>query len=177
MQEPKSDNDEELISKINEALNNPGGVNSGRGILDSNSTPSEQEMQNLLQSMNQTQLMQLIGGMSDYGGGNAAAGLLAQLTQATGGGGASTTGTSGEVKTADADSGGSSSSTATTQKSAKPDSSNNTSKSASGATGATGSSSSGGKAVQLEDLQKILSGMQPNAASGKCTWCCVVLYH
>lgn len=63
MQEPKADNDEELIGKVNEALNNPGGSSSGRGLMDSSSTPSEQEMQNLLQSMNQTQLMQLIGGM------------------------------------------------------------------------------------------------------------------
>jgi len=158
MQEPKSDNDEDLISKVNDALNNPGG-SSGRGLLDSSSTPSEQEMQNLLQSMNQTQLMQLIGGMSDYGGGNAA-GLLAQLTQAAGGGGSSSGGSSEAKPSTEASSGGT-----TAQKSAKSDQSNSSSKPAPAAAAAAAGGSAAGKSVQLEDLQKILSGMTPNASS------------
>ncbi|ODN01530.1 Proteasomal ubiquitin receptor ADRM1 [Orchesella cincta] len=158
MQEPKADNDEELVGKVNEALNNPGGVSSGRG-LDNSSTPSEQEMQNLLQSMNQSQLMELIGGMSGYGG-QAAAGLLAQLTQAAGGGGSS--GQSSESKPA-ADTSTGSTNSSSTPKSTKPDQASAPAKPAPAATAVPGSSA--GRVVQLEDLQKILSGMQPNTAS------------
>lgn len=151
MQEPKSDNDEELITKVNEALNNPGGSGSGRGLLDSSSTPSEQEMQNLLQNMNQDQLMRLIGNMNEFGG-NGAAGLLAQITQAAGGGSPSV---ASEPKTPESNrpnnSGEGSAATATSG-SAKP--------------AAAGGASSGSSkpSVQLEDLQKILSGIQPGSS-------------
>lgn len=162
MQEPKADNDDELIGKVNEALNNPGGSgsSSGRGLMDNSSTPSEQEMQNLLQSMNQSQLMQLIGGMSDYGGGNAAAGLLAQLTQAAGGGGGS--GSSSEAKPSTETSGSAKPSSKPEQTSATPASKPTSATGGAAATTAVTSKPS----VQLEDLQKILSGIQPSAAGG-----------
>jgi hypothetical protein len=67
MQEPKVDGDSDLVSKVNDAINNPGGSGSSRGATsDSTPTPSEQDMQTLLQSMSQSQLMQLIGGTKNF---------------------------------------------------------------------------------------------------------------
>lgn len=64
MQEPKADGDTDFVWKVNDAINNPGGSGSSRGgnTNDSTPTPSDQDMQTLLQSMSQSQLMQLIGG-------------------------------------------------------------------------------------------------------------------
>jgi len=63
MQEPKSDKDESYSRKVNEYLNNPPtpGSQTGRG------SGNERDLQSLLSSMSQTQLMQLfgnVGGMS-----------------------------------------------------------------------------------------------------------------
>lgn len=64
MQEPKVDVDTDLVWKVNDAINNPGGSGSSRagGTNSSSATTSEQEMHTLLQSMSQSQLMQLLGG-------------------------------------------------------------------------------------------------------------------
>jgi len=82
MQEPKTEGDDDLVWKVNDALNNPGGSGSsarqGGQSGSATPTPSESEMQALLSNMSQSQLMQLIGGMSDLGG---SPGLLSHLTQ------------------------------------------------------------------------------------------------
>jgi len=56
MQEPKSDKDEELCCKLNEYLNNPPAPGSSR-------SGDDNDLSNILGSMNQQQLMQLLGGM------------------------------------------------------------------------------------------------------------------
>ncbi|CAF4794376.1 unnamed protein product [Pieris macdunnoughi] len=65
MQEPKTDKDDELCRRINEALNNPP-TSGGRG--GSGSGAQDGELQNLLNNMSQQQLMQLFGGVGQIGG-------------------------------------------------------------------------------------------------------------
>lgn len=57
MQEPKTDIDTDLVWKVNDAINNPGGSGGSRGTT-STATPtaSEQEMHTLLQSMSQVKI-------------------------------------------------------------------------------------------------------------------------
>ncbi|XP_069358925.1 proteasomal ubiquitin receptor ADRM1 isoform X2 [Maniola hyperantus] len=66
MQEPKTDKDDELCRRINEALNNPptSGERGGGG----GSGAQDGELQNLLNNMSQQQLMQLFGGVGQIGG-------------------------------------------------------------------------------------------------------------
>lgn len=62
-QEPKTEKDDDLCRRINEALNNPptsGGRGSGSGRA--------QEFQNILNNMSQQDLMQLFGGVGQMGG-------------------------------------------------------------------------------------------------------------
>jgi hypothetical protein len=67
MQEPKTEVDSDLVWKVNDAINNPGGSSSrGGGSNSATPTASEQEMHTLLQSMSQSQLMQLLGGINIY---------------------------------------------------------------------------------------------------------------
>jgi len=94
MQEPKTDKDEEFCKKVNDNLNNPpapgssrsatGGPGSAglRGIDFSNL--GDAELQNLLNNMSQQQLMQLFGG-------NLGAGSIAGLSSLLGGGSGSRT--------------------------------------------------------------------------------------
>ncbi|KAL0268198.1 UNVERIFIED_CONTAM: hypothetical protein PYX00_010228 [Menopon gallinae] len=65
LQEPKTDKDEENCKKINEMLNNPPTAGSSR----SGGTTPDGDLQNLLGSMSQQQLMQLFG---SFGTGGAA---------------------------------------------------------------------------------------------------------
>ncbi|XP_045495615.1 proteasomal ubiquitin receptor ADRM1 isoform X1 [Colias croceus] len=65
MQEPKTDKDDELCRRINEALNNPP-TSGGRG--GGGSGAQDGELQNLLNNMSQQQLMQLFGGVGQIGG-------------------------------------------------------------------------------------------------------------
>lgn len=116
-------------------------------------------MQTLLQSMSQSQLMQLIGGMNDLGG---PSGLLAQMGLEHGLGSGSS-GSGGESKPSSAVTAPSTgnSTSATTASSKKPE------ESAPKTTTAPASAASK-PSVQLQDLQKILSGMQSSpASSGK----------
>jgi len=151
MQEPKADGDGERVTKVNEAINNPGAAGSSRGGTSSSNTPStsEQDMHNLLQSMSQSQLMQLLGGMHDLEG---TSNLLQQfgLGSLTGGGsgGNSVSSPSGNSSTAATTASAPAPAPASAKKASKPPSS---------------SSASSSKAVQLQDLQKILSGMQQPA--------------
>lgn len=64
-QEPKTEKDDDLCRRINEALNNP--PTSGNRSVGTSST-QEGELQNLLNNMSQQQLMQLFGGVGQIGG-------------------------------------------------------------------------------------------------------------
>jgi 26S proteasome regulatory subunit N13 len=96
MQEPKGDKDEELCKKVNESLNQlPGSIPSGRtgaagglgGVLPAGldfNNLGDSELQNLLNNMSQSQLMQLFGGsLGGAGGGNMQG--LASLLGSSGG--------------------------------------------------------------------------------------------
>jgi len=95
------------VRSVNDALN-------GKLASDSSniaSSASEQEMQNLFGSMSQSQIMQLVNGMNQMGGGP---GLLAQLNQiapvlASMGAGSSSTGTATDAGPSSSGSGGSTS--------------------------------------------------------------------
>jgi len=159
MQEPKSEGDDDLVWKVNDTLNNQSGGSSGARIGQSGSatpTPSEQDVQALLSQMSQSQLMQLIGGMSDLGG---ASGLLAQLSQmapgASASGGSGGGGTSVESKPAAPSSANSSKLPPARTEPAEPKPDSSTSTSAK-------TPQSQANAIQLQDLKKILSNIQPS---------------
>lgn len=181
MQEPKADGDDDLLWKVNDSLNNPGGSGSnGRPGGQSGNvtpTPSESEMQALISNMSQSQLMQLIGGMSDLG---SASGLLSHLTQQIGGlggrngsgsttnvsGTANNTSTSSESKPATVPPAATtnataSSPTATTPATAVPKVEGKSGTSASKPP----ASASQAVPIQLQDLQKILSNITPSASA------------
>lgn len=64
MQEPKSEKDESLCRKVNEFLNNPPTPGSGGG----RASAGERDLQSILNSMSQQQLMQLFGSVSGMPG-------------------------------------------------------------------------------------------------------------
>jgi 26S proteasome regulatory subunit N13 len=103
MQEPKSDKDEDLCKKINDALNNPPAPGSSRSSGTSGGALSgvlplgfhlnnvgDSDLQSMLNNMSKTQLMQIFGGVSGGAGGSSAS--LASLL--AGGGGAGSGGSS-----------------------------------------------------------------------------------
>ena len=170
MQEPKSDKDEEFCKKVNDFLNNPpppgssrsGGASGGGlpGNLDFNNL-GDSELQSLLSNMDQRQLMQLFGGSLGGSGGN-----MSSLSSLLGGGSggrsrqAAGSGSTRQRNPADvqappsASGGGDRSSGApATVPVPAP---------APGGAGAAGSN----PAIQLSDLQSILSNMQVPASEG-----------
>jgi hypothetical protein len=168
MQEPKADGDDDLMWKVNDALNNPGGSGSsarqGGTSGSATPTPSESEMQALLSNMSQSQLMQLIGGMSDLGG---SSGLLSHLTQQI-------SGLQGSGESGSANGGGANSSggTATASAPAAAAAAANSTNSSSVPKSEAGKNSTSSKQpaagtqhIQLQDLRKILSNLQPSGTS------------
>ena len=171
MQEPKTDKDEEYCKKVNDFLNNPpppgssrsgGGGGGGSGGLPGNldfNNLGDSELQSLLSNMDQRQLMQLFGGSLGGGGSNMSS--LGSLLSGAGSGGrsrqAAGSGSTRQRNPADvqnpASGGGerSSNTPATTVPVPAP------------APGGAGSN----PAIQLSDLQSILSNMQVNDNDNK----------
>ena len=183
MQEPKTDKDEEFCKKVNDFLNNPpapgssrsggggsGGVLGGLpgglpGNLDFNNL-GDNELQSLLNNMDQRQLMQLFGGsLGGSGGGGSNISSLSSLL----GGGASS------GRTRQAAGSGPSRSRETTQTSSTSTTTTTTTTSSSTTSSSTPATvpvpapapGGAGPAIQLSDLQSILSNMQvPGAGAG-----------
>jgi len=166
MQEPKTDKDDEHCKKVNEMLNNPpapgsslgGGAGAGgaaglAGLQPALASLGDQlgdsNLQALLNNMNQNQLMQLLG-MTGLGGAGGAGGL---------GGGESESGVSSRTTTARSST--TPSTPATTTRINTPAA---PTKTTSSANSSNKPGSAGGGAVQLSDLQSILSNMQTPAS-------------
>ncbi|XP_060083008.1 proteasomal ubiquitin receptor ADRM1-B-like [Ylistrum balloti] len=96
MQEPKSDKDDEHCKKVNEYLNNPptpGSSRAGGGMPSELSGIGDSDLQNIIGGMSQQQLMQLLGGM---GGGMGMGGGGGGLSALMGGRPTSATSTASE---------------------------------------------------------------------------------
>ncbi|XP_050039550.1 proteasomal ubiquitin receptor ADRM1-like isoform X2 [Dermacentor andersoni] len=184
MQEPKEDKDDELVRKVNEYLNNPPVPGSSRGAGSSGAGGSgshlhselpnigDDDLQNLLNNMSQTQLVQLLGGIGGVGG-------VANLTSLLGGGrSGSQSGTPASAGAAASEAVSAttvsppSQSTAASSTAAATATTDTTAAAASTPTTTAGSSSGGaaasGPAIQLSDLQSILSGIKvpPSESTG-----------
>lgn len=165
MQEPKEDKDDEYCKKVNELLNNPpapgstgaGGGSGASGLpgLASLTDQLDPNLQSLLHNMDQNQLMQLLG-MGGIGGGSGAGAFEDSLRVALRSGSSSAARDSGPT-------------TVAVQESAPPQPTQTTA--ASQPTTQTTTSSSGttrtAPAVQLSDLQSILSNMQVPASAAQ----------
>lgn len=181
MQEPKSDKDEEFCKKVNDFLNNPptpgssrsGGGGGGGGVLgglpgglpgnlDFNNL-GDSELQSLLNNMDQRQLMQLFGG--SLGGSGGGGNNISSLSSLLGGGG-----TSGRTRQAAGS--GPTRSRETTQSSTTSTTSTTTTTTSSTSSTTTPATvpvpaPAPNPAIQLSDLQSILSNMQVPAAGGE----------
>ncbi|KAL1416851.1 hypothetical protein MTO96_027447 [Rhipicephalus appendiculatus] len=173
MQEPKEDKDEELVRKVNEYLNNPPVPGSGRGAGSSGAGGSgthlhsdlpnigDDDLQNLLNNMSQNQLVQLLGGIGGVGG---VANLTSLLGGARGSQSITPTGSIGSTSEAAAASAGSAPAQSTTASSTAgavtelPAATASTASTA--GNNSSGSASASGPAIQLSDLQSILSGIK-----------------
>jgi len=69
MQEPKTEKDDDFCTKVNEYLNNPpqpgANLGSGRGASDLAGLGGEEDLQNLIHNMTQSQLQQLFNGFRE----------------------------------------------------------------------------------------------------------------
>uniref|UniRef100_A0A224YH16 Proteasomal ubiquitin receptor ADRM1 homolog n=2 Tax=Rhipicephalus TaxID=426455 RepID=A0A224YH16_9ACAR len=173
MQEPKEDKDEELVRKVNEYLNNPPVPGSGRGAGSSGAGGSgthlhsdlpnigDDDLQNLLNNMSQNQLVQLLGGIGGVGG---VANLTSLLGGARGSQSITPTGSIGSTSESAAATAGSAPAQSTTASSTAgavtelPAATASTASTA--GNNSSGSASASGPAIQLSDLQSILSGIK-----------------
>jgi len=166
MQEPKADKDEELCKKVNESLNNPpapgsarsGGAGGLGGVLppglDFNNL-GDTELQNLLNNMSQSQLMQLFGGSLGGAGGNMPGGL-ASLLGGSGGRSRQAAGT-GRTRPTPAD----------TPAAATPAVAASAAATPTPAAAAAAAAVAANPSIQLSDLQSILSNIAvPPGAEG-----------
>ncbi|XP_063616557.1 proteasomal ubiquitin receptor ADRM1 isoform X2 [Cydia splendana] len=157
MQEPKTDKDDDLCRRINEALNNPptsGGRGGGSG-----SGAQDGELQNLLNNMSQQQLMQLFGGVGQIGGLSSLLGTMGNNSSSGGTGGSRSSGSGGSSR------GGSAARQEAPRAPARPRDSApgtppNTAAAATpaAATAATGAQPRSGQ-IFLSDLQRYFSGL------------------
>jgi len=177
MQEPKSDKDDEFCKKVNDSLNNPptpgssssrpGGSGLGGVIppgLDFHNL-SDSELQNLLNNMSQSQLMQLFGGSLGGPGGGNMSGLASLLGGGGSGGRSRQAAGTGRVRPSIAETPTTASTPAATTPATPATTTSTTPASATAAAAANPS-------IQLSDLQSILSniqgppGSEPVAAGG-----------
>jgi len=190
MQEPKSDKDEEICKKVNDSLNNPPAAGSSRsggsglgGVLppglDFNNL-GDTELQNLLNNMSQSQLMQLFGGGLAGAGGNMPG--LASLLGGSASGGRSRqaagtsrsrpalvpeTPSSTSAAAATTTVGGTATTTSGSVGTAAGAASTTAPAAATTSTTASASAAGSNPSIQLSDLQSILSNIQvPPGAEG-----------
>ncbi|XP_030830130.1 proteasomal ubiquitin receptor ADRM1 [Strongylocentrotus purpuratus] len=191
MQEPKTDKDDELCKKVNDVLNNPpapgsSGLGGGRGtgglpadLGGLGSALGEGGLQSMLGNMDQQQMMQLLSGGGL--GGLSPLGLQSMLGGARTGGASESTPSRTQSSARPATSSSSSVTPATTQSStpaARPSTTpaavtpaaaaaTPTSTASSAAAAAPGASPAAGQpAIQLRDLQSILSSMNLPGEAG-----------
>ncbi|KAM7292020.1 proteasomal ubiquitin receptor ADRM1-B isoform X1 [Ixodes scapularis] len=184
MQEPKNDKDEELVRKVNEFLNNPpmpgssrggagGAGGSGTSLQSDLNNIGDEELQNLLNNMSQHQLVQLLGGIGGMSGVTNLSSLLGSSRPSSqGAGSASAAANSSDTASAAAApatpattaSTTTTGSTSTTLGAAETATTTTTTTAAAAAsattTPAAGSSAASSAAIQLSDLQNILSGIK-----------------
>ncbi|KAL4217766.1 adhesion regulating molecule 1 [Mactra antiquata] len=173
MQEPKTDKDEEYCKKVNEYLNNPPTPGSSRGGAGSGSLPTDlanlaqdSDLQNILGGMSQQQLMQLLGGVNMGGPGGSLSALMGRPGSVQ-----STTSEPPLRVQSSPGTRGSSSEMPSQQRpvtaAALPSQNTTTTSVTTGSTTTTSAGQSSGNnkpAIQLSDLQNILSNM--NVPSG-----------
>uniref|UniRef100_V5HIF6 Proteasomal ubiquitin receptor ADRM1 homolog n=1 Tax=Ixodes ricinus TaxID=34613 RepID=V5HIF6_IXORI len=184
MQEPKNDKDEELVRKVNEFLNNPpmpgssrggagGAGGSGTSLQSDLNNIGDEELQNLLNNMSQHQLVQLLGGIGGMSGVTNLSSLLGSSRPSSqGAGSASAAANSSDTASAAAApatpattaSTTTTGSTSTTLGAAETATTTTTTTAVAAAsattTPAAGSSAASSAAIQLSDLQNILSGIK-----------------
>ena len=172
MQEPKTDKDEEFCKKVNESLNNPpapgSGGNSGGAATMAGLQPAlaslgdqlgDSSLQRMLSNMDQDQLMQLLG-MTGLGGGSGFGGDSTASSRNTSA--ASGRGTTPAAATATASV---PPPVTTVAQQATPLPSETATTPAAASTGGAGGNK---PAVQLSDLQSILSSIQmPSGVGGQ----------
>jgi len=167
MQEPKADKDEELCKKVNDSLNNPpapgtsrsggaGGAGGMGGVLPPNldfNNLGDSELQNLLNNMSQSQLIQLFGGSLGGGAGNMPG--LASLLGSAGGGRSRQAAGTGRTRSAAAPTETPAAASPAPAAAATP------------AAAASAAATAANPSIQLSDLQSILSNIQvPPGAEG-----------